>query len=131
MALSFTNWKKGPVSPAHYALGMWAWALHRISGIIIALYSLAHITVLSSVLLGTGSFDSVMELLSRPFALWLELGLLAAIIVHGLNGIRLILFDLGIATKYQKEIFVFNMVVGAFIFIVVFFKVLSYITEGL
>ena len=112
-------------------MGMWAWVLHRITGILIALYSLAHITVLSSVLLSTGSFDAVMRLLSQPLALWLELGLLAAIILHGLNGIRLILFDFNIGIKKQKEIFVFNMVLSAFIFLVVFFKTLPYLTGGI
>ncbi len=122
--------KYSDINPAHYSMGMWAWVLHRITGILIALYSLAHITVLSSVLLSTGSFDAVMRLLSQPLALWLELGLLAAIILHGLNGIRLILFDFNIGIKKQKEIFVFNMVLGAFIFLVVFFKVLPYLTGG-
>ena len=123
--------KYSDINPAHYSMGMWAWVLHRITGILIALYSLAHITVLSSVLLSTGSFDAVMRLLSQPLALWLELGLLAAIILHGLNGIRLILFDFNIGIKKQKEIFVFNMVLSAFIFLAVFFKTLPYLTGGI
>lgn len=122
--------KHSDINPAHYSMGMWAWVLHRITGILIALYSLAHIAVLSSVLAGTGSFDAVMRFLSQPLILWLELGLLAAIILHGLNGIRLILFDFNVGIKRQKEIFVFNMVLGAFIFLVVFFKVLPYLTGG-
>lgn len=121
-------WKYSDINPAHYAAGMWAWALHRITGIIIALYLLAHIMVLSSVLAGAGSFDAVMRFLSHPLALWLELGLLAAVILHGLNGIRLILFDLNIGIKKQKEIFIFNLVLAAFIFLVVFFKTLPYLT---
>lgn len=119
--------RHGDVNPAHYALGMWAWALHRISGVIIALYSLAHILALSSVLAGTGSFDSVMKLLFQPVVLWLELGLLAAIIFHGLNGIRLILFDLGLGIKFQKEIFVSSLLLGLIIFLVVFLKTLPYL----
>lgn len=124
-------WKYTDINPAHYAVGMWAWALHRVTGILIALYSLAHISVISTVLLGTGSFDAVMRFLSNPVALWLELGLLAAIILHGLNGIRIILFDFNIGIKKQKEIFFFNLVLAAFIFLVVFFKALPYLAGGL
>lgn len=122
-------WKHTDINPAHYAIGMWAWALHRATGIVIALYSLAHISVLSTVLFGSGAFDSVMRFLSQPLMLWLELGLLAAIILHGLNGIRIILFDFGIGVRHQKEIFIFNMVVGVFIFIIVFFKALPYLSR--
>ncbi len=118
------------INPAHYAAGTWAWALHRTTGILIAFYSLAHISVISTILLGSGTFDAVMRFLSHPVALWLELGLLAAIILHGLNGIRLILLDFNIGRRKQKEIFFFNLVLSAFIFVVVFFKVLPYLTGG-
>ena len=38
-------------------LGMWAFWLHRLSGLAIAFYLLMHILVISTVVGGTGNFD--------------------------------------------------------------------------
>jgi succinate dehydrogenase / fumarate reductase cytochrome b subunit len=93
-------------------LGMWAFWLHRITGLLIAFYLLLHILVISIVLASTGNFDAAMITLKAPVFVLLEMGLIGSILLHGLNGVRIVLFDLGYGIKKQKEIFVVLMVIG-------------------
>ncbi len=91
--------------PTKIRTGFWAWLLHRVSGLAIIFYLLLHISVISSVLWGGGSFDTVMAYLKRPAFAAGELLLVVAVMYHGLNGVRIILFDLGIGIKRQKVLF--------------------------
>jgi succinate dehydrogenase / fumarate reductase cytochrome b subunit len=90
-------------------IGMWAWVLHRLTGLGLALYLFIHIVLMGlSLLRGEEAFDAALSVLmgSRFFGL-LETLLLAAVLYHGFNGIRILLFDmgLGIGVRAQKIIF--------------------------
>ena len=98
-------------------LGAWAFWLHRLTGVAIALYLLMHIAVISTVLGGKGSFDAAMGFLKAPLFLLGEMVLVGAICVHGFNGIRIVLFDLGIGVKKQKDIFMALMAVAVIPFL--------------
>jgi len=91
--------------PGRIRIGMWAWLLHRVTGLAMVLYLFMHIGVISSVLWGTRSFDAVMATLKAPVFAAGELLLIAAGLYHGLNGVRMILFDLGIGVRSQKALF--------------------------
>jgi succinate dehydrogenase / fumarate reductase cytochrome b subunit len=86
-------------------IGWWAWLLQRISGVALVIYLLAHIGVISTSLLGAGGFDRLLRLLQSPPFVVMDLGLLGAVLYHGLNGLRVILFDLGIGIKAQGGLF--------------------------
>ncbi len=90
-------------------IGMWAWILHRLTGLGLVLYIFIHIVLMSlSLLLGQKAFDSMLSLLmGHPFFEVLDTLLLAAVLYHGFNGIRILLFDLGvgIGVRSQKAIF--------------------------
>ena len=101
--------------PARYAVGSWAFTLHRIAGVAIAVYGTAHIIVISLARQGE-VFDRVMRLFQTPPFLVAELLLIAAILYHGLNGFRIILFDLGIGIEQQKGLFWGLMALGVVIF---------------
>lgn len=103
--------------PAHYRVGAWAWILHRLTGLGIALYAVAHIITISYAVAGSRSFDRIMDFLHQPWALALELVLLGAILYHGANGLRIIIFDLGIASQHQKGIFWILMAIGGAFFL--------------
>ncbi|MGE5591957.1 MAG: succinate dehydrogenase, cytochrome b556 subunit [Bacillota bacterium] len=99
--------------PRRYRLGMWAWILQRITGLGIVLFLLMHIWEISSVSRsGAAGFDQVMNALRNPLAAVGELVLFAAVLYHGVNGIRLILFDLGIGVRRQRALFWGVMVVS-------------------
>lgn len=93
-------------------LGMWAFWLHRLTGLAMVGYLLMHILVISTVVGGAGSFNAAMKFLKAPLFILLEMGLLAIILIHGLNGLRIVLFDLGYGVKKQKQIFIALMIVG-------------------
>lgn len=99
----------GHKSQVWTTIGMWAWVLHRLTGLGLALYLLIHIVLMGlSLLRGEEAFDAALSVLmgSRFFGL-LETLLLAAVLYHGFNGIRILLFDmgLGISVRAQKIIF--------------------------
>lgn len=103
------------------AVGMWAWMLHRVTGIGLVLYLLLHTTLMSTSLIsGAQSFNATLTtLMTNPVLYFMELLLVGAVIYHGLNGIRLLLFDVGIGFSRQKEIFYAAMALGAIMWIYV------------
>jgi succinate dehydrogenase / fumarate reductase cytochrome b subunit len=94
-----------PLNPLNYKVGMWGYLLHRISGLILVAYLLVHIAVIGSVNAGPQAFDNIMFTLQSPLFLVLDTALAAAVVFHMLNGIRLILFDLGIGIRQQVPLF--------------------------
>ncbi|MBI2854672.1 MAG: succinate dehydrogenase, cytochrome b556 subunit [Chloroflexi bacterium] len=115
--------------PDKYKFGMWAFVLHRVSGLVIAAYGVAHIIVISTSMFG-GTFDTVMENLHKPWVVSLELLLILAVLYHGLNGIRLLLFDIGIGIRQQKPLFWGLMSMGVIIAIFVANAMMPSITGG-
>jgi succinate dehydrogenase / fumarate reductase cytochrome b subunit len=112
--------------PARYAVGAWAFTLHRIAGVAIATYGLAHLITISFASWG-GPFETLMRLFQSPPFLLGELLLLAAIIFHALNGFRIILFDLGIGIERQKTFFWGLMALGAGLFAIFTLMLAPYI----
>jgi len=110
-------------------VGAWAFTLHRIAGVAIAVYGTAHIIVISLARQGE-AFDRVMRLFQTPPFLAAELLLMAAVLYHGLNGFRIILFDLGIGIEAQKGLFWGLMALGAALFLVLAVVAGPYILGG-
>jgi succinate dehydrogenase / fumarate reductase cytochrome b subunit len=96
--------------------GSFAWFIHRVTGISLTLYIFLHLYVLSS-LRDPVRYEALMKTMRMPFVRLLEAGLLGLVIGHGLNGIRLILIDMGISTRLQKPLFWTAFAVGAALFI--------------
>ncbi|MFW6384343.1 MAG: succinate dehydrogenase, cytochrome b556 subunit [Halodesulfurarchaeum sp.] len=92
--------------------GMWAWVAHKVTGWILAGYLLTHLAVLSTSIpaaedpaaiaaevdLYTQTIQALEGLLLVRL---LEIGLLAAAVFHMVNGVRLLLIDLGIGLDRQ------------------------------
>ncbi len=119
------KYKQTDVNPANYSVGMWVWLLHRITGLVILGYAAAHLIVISLASAGNGgTFDNVMDTLGEPWVVGLEMVLLAAIFFHVLNGIRILLFDLGVGIRSQKQVFAGLMVVGCVLYAVAVWAIL-------
>jgi succinate dehydrogenase / fumarate reductase, cytochrome b subunit len=93
-------------------LGMWAYALNRITGIGLVVYLYLHLAVLSLLLRGPGSWDSFVSLARAPYFLALDVILLAGILIHGLNGLRVTLTGFDVGVKAQKALFGVLMLVA-------------------
>jgi len=109
--------------PGNYKVGMWAWVLHRITGLGLVLYIFLHILVISTGLAGPASFDEMLHRLHSPVFLVMDSVVLAGALYHSLNGIRLILFDLGIGVRRQREMFWAVMAVAVALFVAAVVKV--------
>ncbi len=108
-------------------LGMWAFWLHRLTGLALAIYLPIHILVISTVVGGASTFNDAMKFLKAPLFVLFEMGLLAVVLIHGLNGLRIVLFDLGYGVKHQKVIFVVLMFIALVLFVIGFAIALPHI----
>jgi succinate dehydrogenase / fumarate reductase cytochrome b subunit len=86
--------------------GMIAWILHRVTGAGILLFLLLHIGDITLIGWGPGLFDKLLFIYRAwPFRV-MELFLLAGVLFHALNGIRIILIDFWpAAAGAQKKLF--------------------------
>ncbi len=77
--------------------GHTAFIAHRISGLLILGYLYLHLILLSAILLpnGTTHFNAVAAVVERPVFIVGDVVLFGIILIHGLNGIRLVVADFG------------------------------------
>ncbi|AGN00909.1 succinate dehydrogenase, cytochrome b556 subunit [Salinarchaeum sp. Harcht-Bsk1] len=99
-----------------FSAGMWAWILHKFTGWILIGYLFTHIAVLSTAIQAAGGdpaayTDTLQGLESVLVIRILEIGLLATAVFHILNGVRLLMVDLGIGLEAQDKSFYAALVV--------------------
>ena len=93
--------------PNYLGAGGWVWAgnykwerylylLHRVTGLGLILFGILHFTITTFFRIqGQGLWEATMALLTNP---WFKIGeylVVAAFIYHALNGLRLVLQELG------------------------------------
>ncbi len=87
-------------------VGMWSWVLHRITGVAIFFFLLVHILDTSLVRVSPEAYNEVIATYKTVIIGLGELGLVAAILFHALNGVRIILIDFWRkGAKYQNVMF--------------------------
>jgi succinate dehydrogenase / fumarate reductase cytochrome b subunit len=86
-------------------LGKTAFYLQRVTGVLLLGYLLLHIHTVHMISGGPAAFDSAIEMFENPLFRLLEIGLLGIVILHALNGIRIVAIDFGVATRRQKKLF--------------------------
>ena len=99
-------------------IGMWSWVLHRITGVGIYFFLLVHIMDTALVRVSPEAYNSVMAVYKTPIVGVAEIGLVAAILFHGFNGIRVILIDFwSKGSKYQNQMFWVVMAITIVLFV--------------
>jgi len=73
--------------------GWWAFAVHRASGVALALFLPLHFTVLGEALAGEGALDRVLAWTEAPWVKASEIGLVLLLAVHLAGGLRLLLAE--------------------------------------
>jgi succinate dehydrogenase / fumarate reductase cytochrome b subunit len=106
-------------NPIGRETGGWAFILNRLTALGLTFYLYLHLVVLGQLAKGPEAYDGFVALMHNPFIIVGELLVVAAGILHGLNGIRIILTTFGIGITYQKPIFYALMAI-AFIAILIF-----------
>ena len=115
-----------------YGAERYAYALHRLTGLGILAYFLMHIFVTGARLGGPERWDSAMAFFGRPSFKTGEFLVFLAFAYHAINGIRLVLVELGClvgrpglpaypysySTLRQRPLFVAAMIVAAVLMII-------------
>jgi succinate dehydrogenase / fumarate reductase cytochrome b subunit len=86
--------------------GMWSWVLHRITGVGMYFFLLVHILDTATIRLDPELYNVVMEAYKTPIMGLGEAALVAAIVFHAFNGLRIILVDMTRwAVRHQRALF--------------------------
>lgn len=91
--------------------GSWAFLLNRLTAIALTFYLIVHLVVLNKLTQGAQSYDDFVAFAQEPLIKAGEVLLIAALVLHGLNGLRLTLLAFGIGLRYQKALFAFSVLI--------------------
>jgi succinate dehydrogenase / fumarate reductase, cytochrome b subunit len=85
--------------------GQWTWIAHRVTGLAIILFLFAHVVDTAVVGWGPEAYNRVLSVYQNWGVRLLELGLVAAVMFHALNGIRIMIIDFWPkATRYNRAL---------------------------
>ncbi len=73
--------------------GWWAFLVHRVSGLALAVFLPLHFTVLGEALAGPAALDRVLAWTEQPLVKASEVGLVLLLAVHLTGGLRLLLVE--------------------------------------
>ncbi|MEV0412033.1 succinate dehydrogenase, cytochrome b556 subunit [Streptomyces sp. NPDC050448] len=73
--------------------GMWSWVAHRVTGVLIFFFLFVHVLDTALVRVSPEAYDDVVATYKTPIVALMEYGLVAAILFHALNGLRVIAVD--------------------------------------
>ena len=106
--------------PTNMKTGMWAWIGHRLTGIILVVYIFMHLSFITTASLGDGpkNFDALMAVTSQPLLVALDFLLVFVVVYHAMNGLRVVLFDVGLGIRRQKAVFWVMMAITAVLTVV-------------
>ena len=84
--------------------GMWSWVAHRITGMLIFVFLFSHVVDTALVRVSPEAYNLVIESYKNPVVGAGEAGLVAAIIFHAFNGVRIMLVDFwSDGPRYQRQ----------------------------
>ncbi len=112
--------RSSDLNPRNMRLGMYAWVIQRVSGLYLVFFLLTHIMAIAQANFGitTGSMTEVFDVLRNPFwaggstTVAFDLIILGIVAFHGLNGVRIVLLDLGIGVRKHRLFFWVTMVIA-------------------
>ena len=73
--------------------GQWSWLAHRVTGVAVTLFLFAHTVDTAVVAWGPEAYERVVAVYHNWVVKLLELGLVAAVLYHGINGVKIMVFD--------------------------------------
>ena len=85
--------------------GSWAFILNRLTGLGLTFYLGLHLVILNKLAQGPQAYDDFVAFSDSLLIKLGEVALIAAVLFHGLNGLRLILHAFGIGIRHQKQLF--------------------------
>ncbi len=84
--------------------GMWSWVAHRVTGMLIFVFLFAHVLDTALVRVSPDAYNTVISSYKNPIVGLGEAGLVAAVIFHAFNGVRVMLVDFwSQGPRYQRQ----------------------------
>jgi succinate dehydrogenase / fumarate reductase cytochrome b subunit len=109
----------GDLNPRNMRLGIWAWLIQRASGIVLVAFVVAHAVAISQASFALrGPLIAMLDGLRNPFYyvdrtfLFIDIVMLGIIAFHGMNGIRIVLFDTGIGVGLRSHKVIFWILIA-------------------
>ncbi|MDT3397450.1 succinate dehydrogenase, cytochrome b556 subunit [Streptomyces sp. B1866] len=107
--------------------GMWSWVAHRVTGVLIFFFLFVHVLDTSLVRVSPDAYDDVVATYKHPVVNVMEYGLVAAILFHALNGLRVAAVDLWAqGARHQRRMLWAALGVWAALMLAGFYPVLRH-----
>ena len=110
--------------------GFISFVLRRLTGVALVLYLFMHMWVIGSINQGPEVFDARLNIVQTPFFKLAEIALLAAVVYHGLDGIRLLMVNWFKVTEYRKSLFYAVFALSVILVIAGGVPILLFMLEG-
>ena len=85
--------------------GVWGWFMQRVTAVILIVGLGTHLVATHILSVGELGYDNIAARLAGVFFIVIDVGLLAAAIYHGLNGLRMVLLDYFWNARRQRLVF--------------------------
>jgi succinate dehydrogenase cytochrome b556 subunit len=87
--------------------GVWGWFMQRVTAVILIVGLGTHLVATHILNIGELGYDNIAGRLAGVFFIVIDVGLLAAAIYHGLNGLRMVLLDYFWNARRQRLVFAY------------------------
>lgn len=114
----------------YWTSGFISFVLRRVTGMALVLYLFMHMWVIGSVIDGAAAFDARLALVQTPLFKLAEIALLAAVVYHSLDGVRLLMVHYLNITEYRKSLFLAVLGVSALLVVAGGIPILLFMLEG-
>lgn len=84
--------------------GYWAFVVHRLSGVLLALFLPAHFIALGSALQGAATMDAFLDWTKMPLVKFAEWGIVLLLAAHLTGGLRLLALEFLPWREWQKTL---------------------------
>ncbi len=92
-------------NPIGRQTGGWAFILNRVTALGLTFYLYLHLVVLGQLAKGPDGYDGFLKLIRNPIFIFGELIVVAGGVLHGFNGVRIVLTTFGVSVTRQKQLF--------------------------
>jgi succinate dehydrogenase / fumarate reductase, cytochrome b subunit len=107
--------------------GMWSWVAHRVTGVLIFFFLFVHVLDTALVRVSPEAYDETVAVYKTPLLALMEYGLVAAVLFHALNGLRVVAVDFwSKGATYQKQMLYTVMGIWIVLMAGAFWPVLSH-----
>jgi succinate dehydrogenase / fumarate reductase, cytochrome b subunit len=110
--------------------GFVSFVLRRFTGVALVLYLFLHMWVIGSINQGPEVFDARLNIVQTPFFKLAEIALLAAVVYHALDGVRLLMVNWFKVTEYRKSLFYAVFALSVILVIAGGIPILLFMLEG-